>query len=78
MLQKHVAVFEPICFESKGIILPLLFQTNTNACYIFYNHRLLDNKNEIQTLREDLLKYCELDTWAMLKFFEKLKMQTNI
>jgi hypothetical protein len=45
----------------------------TDASTAFYSLRLLDNKKEIQTLREGLLKYCELDTWAMVRILEKLK-----
>jgi len=28
---------------------------------------------EKKTIKEDLLKYCELDTWAMVKIWEEMK-----
>ena len=31
------------------------------------------NLEEQQTLRKNMLKYCELDTYAMVKIFDKLK-----
>ena len=34
--------------------------------------------NEAAASREALLRYCELDTWAMVKVWEKLKMETII
>ena len=30
-------------------------------------------QNEVAASREALLRYCELDTWAMVKVWEKLK-----
>ena len=31
------------------------------------------SKEEREKVRESLLKYCELDTYAMVKIYEKLK-----
>ena len=31
------------------------------------------NPKDAQSAREALLRYCELDTWAMVKVLEKLK-----
>lgn len=31
------------------------------------------NPQDVQSTREVLLRYCELDTWAVVKFLEKLK-----
>jgi hypothetical protein len=31
------------------------------------------NPSDAQSAREALLRYCELDTWAMVKVSEKLK-----
>ncbi len=31
------------------------------------------NLKDAQSAREALLRYCELDTWAMVKVLEKLK-----
>ena len=35
------------------------------------------SKNEQQLLRSNMLKYCKLDTYAMVKIFEKLKEKVN-
>jgi len=33
----------------------------------------MTDKEEIKSLRESLLRYCELDTLAMVKILEKLR-----
>jgi len=37
----------------------------------------MDNKDEVKRLREALLRYCELDTLAMVKVLDKLKEVTK-
>ena len=36
------------------------------------------NREEQAKLRHNLLKYCELDTYAMVKIWEKLKEVTSL
>ena len=38
----------------------------------------LKEKEEIKQIREDLLKYCHLDTLAMVRILEKLEKEINI
>ena len=42
------------------------------ASQTFINMKNMD-KEELEVWREHLLKYCELDTYAMVKVYEKLK-----
>ena len=37
------------------------------------NVRVLNEKKELEEWREHLLRYCELDTFAMVKVLEKLQ-----
>lgn len=70
-----------IYMDAKAIIGYCLKKSRigngTDASTAFYSLGLLDNKKEIQTLREGLLKYCELDTWAMVRILEKLHLICN-
>jgi hypothetical protein len=34
---------------------------------------LIEDENERKKIRQSLLKYCELDTYSMVKILEKLK-----
>lgn len=43
------------------------------ASRTFYNLRAVENPVERETVREALLEYCGMDTWAMVKLLEKLK-----
>lgn len=43
------------------------------ASYAFLDLYYCENKEEITTIRENLLKYCHLDTLAMVKIFEVLQ-----
>lgn len=45
----------------------------TDANRAIYILLLLDDKKQIQTLRKGLLKYCELNIWALLSILKKLK-----
>ena len=69
---------------SIKIILPLLvpemedeynnleIQNGSEASQSFANLAKLSDKNEINTMRKNLIKYCELDTLAMVKIHDEL------
>ena len=44
-----------------------------DASSAFYKLKDETNTAVIQTTREQLLRYCEMDTWAMVKILEKIK-----
>ena len=71
-------------------VLPALFPNDDNLNYnnlelIHNGTEAMDNYNalsnmsgeELEFTKERLLKYCELDTYAMVKIFEKLKEVTK-
>lgn len=43
-----------------------------DASAAFYNLKYISDKEKIHYVRGSLLKYCELDTWAMVKVLERL------
>lgn len=43
------------------------------AMNIYATLHLLKDKEEVEQIRKDLLEYCKLDTYAMVKLLEKLK-----
>ena len=47
-------------------------QNGSNAKTLFPRIQFMEPE-EAATSREALLRYCELDTWAMVKVWEKLK-----
>ena len=40
---------------------------------IYTTLHLREDKKEVEKIRKDLLEYCKLDTFAMVKLLEKLK-----
>ena len=48
-------------------------QNGGQAMQTFAKLALIENKQELKKLREALLKYCELDTLAMVRILERLK-----
>ena len=44
-----------------------------NASATFYNLRYEPDVKKVATNRKDLLQYCKLDTWAMVKLVEKMR-----
>ena len=42
------------------------------AMQAFANLQNMDDEAEIESIRSNLLKYCEMDTLAMVKILEKL------
>lgn len=50
----------------------LEIQNGGMAMDIFANLHLIDNEKERTTIRNNLLKYCHLDTLAMVRIFQKL------
>lgn len=74
-------------FNEKSCVLPALFPNNPSLDYHKLSE-LCQNGGEAMTIfpkikdmppdeakaaREALLEYCKLDTWAMVKVWEKLK-----
>ena len=51
---------------------PILFVCIVIVMNIFIKLENMDN-DELKYTREQLVKYCQLDTYAMVKIFEKLK-----
>ena len=49
----------------------------SEAMQTFAKLSTIEDKKEVARLRESLLRYCELDTLAMVKILEKLKEVTN-
>jgi len=47
-------------------------QNGTEAMQIYPRLSTMKDKEEVEKLREALLRYCELDTLAMVKILEKL------
>ncbi|HIQ28244.1 MAG TPA: DUF2779 domain-containing protein [Sulfurovum sp.] len=52
-------------------------QNGSEAMQTYARLSAMQNKNEVEKLREDLLRYCELDTLAMVKVLKKLKEITK-
>ncbi|HMO32926.1 MAG TPA: DUF2779 domain-containing protein [Lacibacter sp.] len=50
----------------------LAIGNGADASTAFYNLRLLEDSAEVQKTREALLKYCERDTWGMVRILEHL------
>ena len=55
----------------------LNIQNGSMAMNVFPRLHLRE-KEEIKQIREDLLKYCHLDTLAMVRILEKLEEEINI
>ncbi len=49
-------------------------QNGGDAMDIFASLHLLKDKNQREAIRKDLLAYCRLDTLAMVRIYEKLKL----
>ena len=58
-------------YNSKFVIIIPYYEQNLCFFIVFYCN--LMNKAELEEWREHLLRYCELDTFAMVKVLEKLK-----
>ncbi len=77
---------------SIKIVLPTLFPNNDELDYkklgsiqnggdamdTFANLHLLKDKSKIDEIKKDLLAYCHLDTLAMVRIWEKLKLICEI
>ena len=44
-----------------------------DAMNIYATLHLLEDKKEVEQIRKDLLEYCKLDTFAMVKLLDKLE-----
>lgn len=49
------------------------FQEVCSASRAFVNLRNLEDLNEIETIRSNLLAYCKLDTLAMVEIWKKIR-----
>ena len=48
-------------------------QNGNDAMNTFAKLHLIKEKEKVEEIKQDLLKYCNLDTYAMVKLYEKLK-----
>jgi len=39
-----------------------------------WNEMVYGNQKDVETVKNNLLRYCELDTTAMVRIFEKLQL----
>ena len=51
----------------------LNIQEGGTASSTYANFYLAESQAQIEQIRKDLLSYCELDTYAMVKILEKLE-----
>ena len=64
---------ESLNYKNLGLI-----QNGGDAMDTFAKLRLIDDEKLKKQIKEDLLRYCKLDTFAMVKILGKLKSFTNL
>ena len=66
--EKYHYIWEKLNYKNLGLI-----QNGGDAMDSFANLHLIEDENLKKQIKEDLLKYCKLDTFAMVKLLEKLE-----
>ncbi len=55
----------------------LTINNGGDASSIFYNLRKEEDAAKVKEIRAALREYCGLDTWAMVKILEKIKVKSE-